>query len=432
METLYTIFKQSSGICTDTRKVTDGCLFVALKGANFDGNLFISEALNQGAIAAVTDSPEIANSLNSEQVVLVKDCLVTLQSLASYHRDQLSVPIIGITGTNGKTTTKELCHTVLNSQYNCYATKGNLNNHIGVPLSILEVNNQHDFAIIEMGANHLGEIAELCLISKPNIGIITNIGTAHLEGFGSFENIVKTKNELYKYIIQTNGSIIFNLDDSILSKLVNGYMDCFTYSRSDSFADLSYGLVEKQLYAGIQWKEKKVISQLFGSYNAENLACAFALGMKLNIDSNRIINSIESYIPGNNRSQLLKKGTNQLILDAYNANPSSMSSAVSQFLNVEDEHPKILILGDMLELGTYSAMEHQKILDHLIIQNIAFDHCYLVGEEFSKCEVSQNNISFFRSVNELKELFKKQKVQSHLIFLKGSRGIRLEELIDLF
>ncbi len=432
MEQLYKLYKQSTGICTDTRKVYSGCFFVALKGANFDGNLYVQKALRLGASSAITDDKSVYDALQDDRIVLVEDCLVGLQELARYHREKLDIPVIGITGTNGKTTTKELCLAVLSSELNCYATKGNLNNHIGVPLSILEINDDHEVAIIEMGANHVGEIADLCVIAQPNIGIITNVGKAHLEGYGSFENIIKTKNELYCYVKDNAGCIIYNLDDTILLGLIQDYSDRFSYSRKDYTADFSYQLIGDSLYAGIIHNDRELISQLFGDYNAENIACAGALGMKLNISVTNILLAIENYRPGNNRSQLLDRGSNKLILDAYNANPTSMSNAITQFVELKTSLKKILILGDMLELGSFSQIEHEKIIHYLADRTALFDKCYLVGNEFSKCKIRSSSILFFDTVTDLKRALLPNPLKSHLLFLKGSRGIRLEDLIELF
>ncbi len=433
MEGLYQIFKKSTGVCTDTRKVYPGCLFIALKGDNFDGNQYVAQALNSGAFAAITDDSSIKESLTDSQVTLVDDCLSTLQQLASHHRDQLSIPIIGITGTNGKTTTKELCHTVLSSQYSCYATKGNLNNHIGVPLSILEIEDEHQMAIIEMGANHIEEIAELCAIAKPTVGIITNIGKAHLEGYGSFENIIKTKNELYDYIKSTNGRIIYNLDDAILKDLVKNYYSLYSYSRLKKDANISYSILEGELCAGIRYHSLDIRSQLFGGYNAENIACSVALGTFFDVSIDRMETSISSYEPGNNRSQLMDTGSNQLILDAYNANPTSMMNAVDQFVLLATDRPKWLILGDMLELGEYSKEEHLTLINHLAKHSSQFEKCFLVGKEFESIRFSKvKNLVFLNSVDDLREMIKDWNIESKLIFLKGSRGIHLEKLIDLF
>ncbi len=432
MEKLYSLFKQSTGICTDTRKVKKGSLFVALKGANFDGNLFASDALSKGALVVVIDDADIADSLDNDSFILVNDGLNSLQDLASYHRNQLNIPIIGITGTNGKTTTKELCHAVLSTEFKCYATKGNLNNHIGVPLSLLEVTQGHDLAIIEMGANHQGEIADLCKIAKPTIGIITNIGKAHLEGFGSFANIVLTKNELYSSVIDAKGTILYNLDDTLLVNLIGDYKITFSYSRTFKNSDFFYELGSNEICAGVIFDKIKVDSKLFGGYNGENIACAIALAIKMNVSKEGIVQGIENYEPGNNRSQLVSTSSNDLILDAYNANPSSMLNAVGEFLNLESAQEKILILGDMLELGSFSDFEHQKLVNEISSKRSSFAHCHLVGKEFQQCKVAKDQgVSVHASVQELKNIIINSPLNGNLIFLKGSRGIKLEELIDL-
>ena len=433
LEKIYEYYRNSSGICTDTRKIEENCMYVALKGANFDGNKFVEDALKKGARYAITDDLEVANAYAGGEVVLVEDSLDALQKLARYHRDRIKATVVGITGSNGKTTTKELCHAVLGAKFNCYATKGNLNNHIGVPLSILEIEEEHEIAIIEMGANHPGEIRELCKIANPEIGIITNIGKAHLEGFGSFEGVISTKNELYDHIKSRQGRIVYNMDSDILTELTCHFFGRYGFSRKDSKANVHYKLLSNEEVAAIQVGDYEVHSKLFGEYNAENIACAFALGSLLGVEPTLIRDAVESYRPGNNRSQMETTiSGNQLILDAYNANPSSMGHAILHFFRTSSKLEKIMILGDMLELGDYSAEEHRTILDTLIANKADFDKCYLVGTEFFSVRIQDEQLAYYKDVDTLKIELKEKKLAPSFVLFKGSRGIRLENLIDLF
>lgn len=412
IKNLYSIFKEHSTICTDSRKIKEKSIFFALKGENFNGNEYAFKAINDGCSYAIIDEQDFNIHQNT---ILVKDVLTTLQELAKYHREQLSIPIIGITGTNGKTTSKELINTVLNSKKNCYATKGNLNNHIGVPLSILEINKEHEIAIIEMGANHQKEIEFLCNIAQPTHGVITNIGSAHLEGFGNLQAVINTKNELYQFIAKTNGHLFVNSADDLLLKL----SDSISKTTYGETGDLKGEIKSNTPFLTLIYQSYPINSQLIGNFQFSNIMLAICIGDYFDISTSNIKNSIESYTPTNNRSQIIESKNNILILDAYNANPSSMKAMLLSFS--EQKHTnKLCILGDMLELGKESEKEHQGIVTLCKKLNL---NCYYIGEEFKK--VNQESFENRRAFE--KEL--EQKVISEkTILLKGSRGIGLEKL----
>lgn len=412
IKNLYSIFKEHSTICTDSRKIKEKSIFFALKGENFNGNEYALKAINDGCSYAIIDEQDFNIHQNT---ILVKDVLTTLQELAKYHREQLSIPIIGITGTNGKTTSKELINTVLNSKKNCYATKGNLNNHIGVPLSILEINKEHEIAIIEMGANHQKEIEFLCNIAQPTHGVITNIGSAHLEGFGNLQGVINTKNELYQFIAKTNGHLFVNSADDLLLKL----SDSISKTTYGETGDLKGEIKSNTPFLTLIYQSYPINSQLIGNFQFSNIMLAICIGDYFDISTSNIKNSIESYTPTNNRSQIIESKNNILILDAYNANPSSMKAMLLSFS--EQKHTnKLCILGDMLELGKESEKEHQGIVTLCKKLNL---NCYYIGEEFKK--VNQESFENRRAFE--KEL--EQKVISEkTILLKGSRGIGLEKL----
>ncbi len=420
---LHKIFQESKSLTIDSRKVGKESLFFALKGDNFNGNKFAKTALENGASYAVIDQKEY---YISEKTILVKNSLETLQKLANFHRQQLDIPIIAITGTNGKTTTKELIKVVLSQQFNTFATPGNLNNHIGVPLSLLAMNSNTEIGIIEMGANHVGEIDFLCNIAEPNFGLITNVGTAHIEGFGSFEGVVKTKTELYRYIGKKRGTVFINIENSTLKKHIEN-IDIYTYGTNRKA--LTYGKYLNQnpfLNLFLYNKEKKqvIATQLVGKYNLENVLAAIAVGCFFKIKTNKIIDAIENYKPTNNRSQLVETDNNTLILDLYNANPSSMKVAIENFVEFQSKQ-KILILGDMLELGKDAEKEHNNIIN--LIKNYCFKNVFLVGNEFSKTNI----FTTYFNVNQLIEHLKTNKITNKTILLKGSRGIQLEKCIEI-
>ena len=410
-------------VCTDTRNITKNSLFFALKGASFDGNKFAKEAIEKGAKYAVIDNA--AYSIEGK-TILVKDVLSSLQLLANYHRKQFDIPFIGITGSNGKTTSKELIGCVLETSFKTLITKGNLNNHIGVPLTLLCLRKEHEIAIIEMGANHPLEIKELSTIAAPNYGIITNIGMAHIEGFGSFEGVKKTKKELYDYIQENGGTIFYNNDDSILSSIVPGNATLISYGQKGS--SISGTITDSSPFISFSWttqsyQSNAISSHLIGEYNFYNFLLAICIGKFFKIEAEKINKALSNYQPTNNRSQVKKTKNNTVIMDCYNANPTSVLAALESFKGVNKEN-KIAILGDMLELGNISQNEHQKVCDFLKENNI---DAITVGEEFNKAKHLYKN---FKSVDLLIDYLINKPFTSCFILLKGSRGIQLEKLIE--
>ncbi len=420
IEQLYQQFLASSGVCTDTRQEVKDKLFFALSGDNFNGNKFAEQALTKGAMAAVIDDP--AYQKNSSYI-LVDDVLHSLQQLALHHRKQFIIPVIGITGTNGKTTTKELIATVLNSKFNIIATRGNLNNHIGVPLTLLRLTKETEIAVIEMGANHLGEIATLTNLAIPTHGIITNIGKAHLEGFGSFEGVKKTKRELYDFLKLNNGTAFVNYDDKLLLDLSQG-MRVIGYGINSG--DITGNIINQTPNLTLDvsiGKEKSVIkTRLYGSYNFANIMAAIAIGNHFSVPVAKIAESIANYTPENNRSQQLKTQHNEIILDAYNANPVSLSKAIISFWDAKFQNP-LLIIGDMFELGKASAEEHQKIVDLLISK--AFNEVILVGKDFFN---TNHPFNAFETTELAADYLEHHPVTKRHILIKGSRGMHLETL----
>ncbi|MBI4947736.1 MAG: UDP-N-acetylmuramoyl-tripeptide--D-alanyl-D-alanine ligase [Bacteroidetes bacterium] len=425
---LYSLFEKFPNVITDSRKCTAGTIFFSLKGENFDGNQFAASALEQGCNYAVIDNETY---YKGEKYILVKDCLTTLQALAKYHREHLKIPFIAITGSNGKTTTKELIKDILSKKYKVLATTGNLNNHIGVPLTLLSITSNIEIAVIEMGANHIGEIAMLCDIAQPDYGLITNIGKAHLGEFGSFDAVVKTKTELYQYIRNKNGKIFINAENDLLISHSSG-IDKITYGISEK-AYCMCQLSDADPFLKVKYENEMISSQLIGKYNFENVAASICIGKYLGVDTRKIKEAIEEYVPSNNRSQVIKTKINTLILDAYNANPSSMRVAIENFYDMQGEN-KWLILGDMLELGEYEVEEHKNILQLIAEKN--FKNIILVGNRFSKA-MSEMNISSPRQLVCMNsdELINKLKSTSFfefpsLILIKASRGIKLEKIVE--
>lgn len=420
LEKLYSIYKGSSGICTDTRKIEPNCLFVALKGENFNGNQFAEKAIAQGAVAAIIDEEDDS----TENLYKVNSALETLQELANYHRNQLTIPIIGITGSNGKTTTKELIREVLATQLNTFATSGNLNNHIGVPLSLLSINNNHEIAIIEMGANHPGEIKMLCNIADPDYGLITNIGTAHIEGFGSYEGVLNTKKELYDHIKAKGGKVFINSSDSTLNGIAAG-IDQLPYSLGG--ATKPYGsVVRMDPFVTIEWTQEYthvVKTNLIGSYNLSNIMAAIEVGLHFGITEENICKALSNYTPDNNRSQIVETERNMVIMDAYNANPTSMMAAITNLSKISADK-KIALLGDMRELGAIAQDEHEKVIEQLNDLEIP---ALLVGEEFS---LSNSEYPSFKDAIKALDYLKQNPLKGYTILLKGSRGIRMETLMD--
>ena len=422
IEELYQIYLQHPFIQTDTRKIKQGDIFFALKGERFNGNEFASEALNKGAVYAVID--EQVHS-KSAKTILVKNSLQTLQDLAKHHRQQFTIPFIAITGSNGKTTTKELIHAVLSSSFRTYTTEGNLNNHIGVPLTILKIKPDAEFAVIEMGANHLQEIAGYCTIAIPTHGLITNCGKAHLEGFGSEEGVRKGKGELYDFLRHYNGGAFVMSDYQYLREMSKGIQTIYTYGTQDADVignvSASTPYLETNFTKGISGTIK---TNLVGGYNLPNILAAVAVGKFFKVNNNKIKDAIEQYSPSNSRSQLMKKGSNQIILDAYNANPSSMKFAIENFAGSEGQN-KILVLGAMAELGKDSLKEHEAMLN--IIREHEWKHVLLVGEDFGRLSHSFNQYS---SAVEAGDWLKQQNIQNSFLLIKGSRSTQMEKVLN--
>lgn len=424
---LYEIYKQHPEISTDTRNAPEGSIFFALKGANFNGNEYAQKAIESGCSYAVVDEEKYATHPN---IILVNDSLETLQKLASYHRKHIikKTPIIAITGTNGKTTTKELLTSVLSQEYNVVATSGNLNNHIGVPLTLLRIKKEHEIAVVEMGANHVGEIKFLAEMAEPNYGLITNVGHAHIEGFGSFENVVKAKGELYEYIRGTrDGKLFIDYGNDQLREMAEGITSIYYGLQEDLF--ISGKVLSISPYLEFEWKfgekRNRVKTKLIGEYNLPNALAAITIGKYLGVKASLICKAIEDYEPTNNRSQLKKTETNMLIIDAYNANPTSMLAALENFDHL-DVNQKVLILGDMKELGPDTDMEHQKIADYISYHK--FDKVFFIGDNFSRIDTGYPR---FKDTAELKAFLQKNPIKDSYILLKGSRGVQLENTIDM-
>ncbi len=438
---LYDIFLKYPKICTDSRKAEKGSLFFAIKGENFDGNKFAKQALEKCEYAII-DNKEYAIK---DKTIVVEDTIKTLQQLASYHRKRLGFPILAITGTNGKTTTKELIISVLNKKYKVTGTTGNYNNHIGVPLTLLSMTSNDNFGVVEMGASNMGEIDALCKIVLPDFGIITNIGKAHLEGFKSFEGVKEAKSELYHYLLQHNGLAFINADDEVLEDL-NPPKEVIFYG-THKFTHCQGKIISNDLFIKVAWLPSDLVdddeeqvdiewdspnrtiqTHLFGSYNLYNVLAAICIGHNFGVDENDIKDAIESYIPTNQRSQLIKTENNNIFADNYNANPTSMSAALKSFENIDAQN-KVLILGDMLELGSASLREHSLITSQ--INTNLFDAIFLVGENFSQCSQNHDNIISFSNTDELHKHLSENKLTNKNILLKASRGIGLEKVIEL-
>jgi UDP-N-acetylmuramoyl-tripeptide--D-alanyl-D-alanine ligase len=423
---LYELFLKYSQITTDSRNCPKGAIFFALKGANFNGNEYAASAIDKGCSYAIVDDERYAGT--DKNILLVDDSLKMLQDLAAYHRKQFRIPVIGITGSNGKTTTKELITAVLGQKYSILATKGNLNNHIGVPLTLLEMTKAHEIAVIEMGASHVGEIKSLVEIAHPTFGLITNIGIAHLEGFGSYENIVRTKGELYDYIRNSrDGKIFIDHENSALADISAG-MAKIEYGQCEGLF-VSGKSISDSPYMSFAWKSSRnqhvVRTKLIGDYNLSNVLAAVTIGKYFGISSALVCKALKEYTPANNRSQLKETFRNCLIIDAYNANPTSMLAALANFANMNVKS-KTLLLGDMLELGENSLPEHQKIIDFL--EDNHFENIFLVGENFCR---TQNHYSCFHTTDEfICRLSTGEPLEDNYILIKGSRGIRLEKCID--
>lgn len=427
---LYAHFLNNPSISTDSRSIKEGDIFFALKGENFDGNKFALKAIELGASLVVCDDEEIKrrnNFLNLEKKLFFsRDSLQTLQDLANYHRKQLKTTIIGISGTNGKTTTKELIHAVLSKKYKVVATKGNLNNHIGVPLTLLSIPQDTEIAIVEMGANHLGEIGFLCNIAMPDLGILTNVGTAHIEGFGSRENIIKTKRELFEFVKNNNSNkahLFVNADDEALKD--EDFSHKTTYSLNNQ-ADITATATTQNSYAQLIYNNQTITSSLVGVYNAYNMLAALTIGLHFGVEFSLIKQAIEEYVPSNNRSQVLKTENNTLILDCYNANPSSCKAAIESFATINAK-PKMVFMGAMKELGEVSETEHNNI--YQLLKSKTFDRVILIGEEYSK--IANKEMEYFANSEDLKQYLLTNKIEGATILIKGSRSTKMEILKDV-
>ena len=425
IDDIHSLFSNSSGISTDTRTIKKKNIFFCLKGRNFNGNLFIDQAIALGASFVIYDEEKLNHK--SKKAIKVKNALETLQALAKYHRSKFNVPVIGLTGSNGKTTSKELFSSVLSEKFNVTSTLNNFNNHIGVPLTILEINRKTDLAIIEMGANHLGEIDLLCNIADPNIGYITNFGKAHLEGFGGINGVIKGKCELYEYIRQKKGIVLVNNDDSIQKEKSIG-IQTFSFGKSKKSDYSTNNTISNRNSCEISFNNKKITSNLYGEYNFENINASIAMGIHFGLSFEQIENGIKNYIPKNNRSEMIKTKNNLLFVDSYNANPTSMKVSIKSFMKFKEDN-KTLILGDMYEIGKTSLVEHERVLNS--IKNNKDLKIFLVGKIFDQLKFKSERIHFFYETNELMEHIKKNLIIGHTILLKGSRKINLEKVIPL-
>ena len=424
IEQIYEVYRNSSGVCTDTRNILQGGIFFALKGETFNGNSFAREALSLGAKYAVIDEP-IAGE-KDERIIETANVLQTLQNLATHHRRQFNIPVLGITGSNGKTTTKELVSSGLARKYQVHTTQGNFNNHIGVPLTLLSMPEDTEIAVIEMGANHVGEIAELCRIAEPNYGLITNIGHAHIEGFGGFEGVIRGKSELYHHLIQNQGTVFINSNNEILMNMSKRFEAPVLYPNPGDYFECF--MVQADPFVQIRLKDgTELKSQLIGAYNFDNLATALCVGTYFDVPQTSLIRAMEEYIPSNNRSQLIDTEHNHLILDAYNANPNSMSAALENLASISDDK-KSVILGDMLELGEASQDEHRKI--GLQLKDMDLSQVLICGPQSQSMHLACPGSLYFSTKDELENYLKDNPIKNQTILLKASRAIGLETLVE--
>jgi UDP-N-acetylmuramoyl-tripeptide--D-alanyl-D-alanine ligase len=421
---IHALFLECQSVSIDTRKIQPNSLFIAIKGENFDANTFAKEALDKGASYVIIDN---ANYYIDERTILVKNSFESLQELAQYHRNYLKLPIIALTGSNGKTTTKELIHAVLSAKFTTKATVGNLNNHIGVPLTLLSFTSETEIGIVEMGANHKKEIEFLCELAQPDYGYITNFGKAHLEGFGGVLGVIEGKSEMYNYLAANDKFAFVNLEDPIQvekTKTLNHY----TFGVNKLEANVSVTAVTANPFVSVELEGLKIVSHLIGLYNANNINAAVAIGRYFEVPNEAIKSALERYVPENNRSQLITKGTNQIILDAYNANPSSMAVAIENFKQLDNSN-KIAILGDMFELGDESLQEHKNVVESLSGQKDIV--CHFVGADFFANSLNNDNLHFHASFNDLATFLKTNQIENSTILIKGSRGMALERTLEL-
>jgi UDP-N-acetylmuramoyl-tripeptide--D-alanyl-D-alanine ligase len=421
---IHNLFLQCSSISIDTRNIEKGSFFVALKGDRYDSNLLAQEALDKGALYVIIDNK---SCYIDDRTIVVNDSLQTLQALSKYHRRYLNLPIIAITGSNGKTTTKELIYTVLSKKYNTKATIGNLNNHIGVPLTLLSFDESTEFGIVEMGANHQKEIEFLCEICQPDYGYITNFGKAHLEGFGGYDGVIKGKSEMYNYLRDNKKTAFVNYDDVIQNQKTE-LINRINFSTTNKDCFLFIKTITAEPFAKVSYNNIEINSHLIGLYNATNINVAISIGKYFEISDHLIKDAIENYIPENNRSQIITTKFNKVILDAYNANPSSMVLAIDNFLNLNATN-KTIIIGDMFELGEESLSEHQAIIDILKYKEDVF--CYFIGNYFNKLKIIKDNFNFFENYEDFHNYLIYNKVSQRFILIKGSRGMALERTLEI-
>ncbi|MDR7132030.1 UDP-N-acetylmuramoyl-tripeptide--D-alanyl-D-alanine ligase [Algoriphagus sp. 4150] len=424
---LYTLFKNSTGVSTDTRKIEKGNLFFALKGPNFDANSFVPKALEMGASVVVIDDVTYFVE-EDERYFLVQDSLKMLQDLANYHRKHLAIPIIGLTGSNGKTTTKELMKAVLGKKFQTAATVGNLNNHIGVPLTLLAIGDEDEIAIVEMGANKPGDIAELCMIAEPTHGVITNIGRAHLEGMGGPEGVLKTKTELFQFLREKGGTVFINSQDPILSNLAKRFESPVLYPSKGDFCEVMFEEANPFVKFSAKGANEVFLSSLIGAYNFGNIATALTIGKFFGVEMQKAVQAIVDYKPSNMRSQLIEKRSNLIILDAYNANPSSMEVAIRTFGQMTGKKHKMLILGDMFELGAHAEAEHARLGE--IISEYDIDKVCFTGQLIASALTTYPKALYFPDPFSFRNWLQDSKLEDYLILIKGSRGMKLEGLVD--
>ena len=422
---LHKLFLKSTGVSTDTRNLIKGQLFFCLRGEHFNGNKFVNDALEKEAIAVIVDDEKYV--VSKDKTIYVEDSLKALQALAKYHRSQFDIPLIGLTGSNGKTTTKELIHAVLKQKYVVHATDGNFNNHIGVPLTLLGISSTTEIALIEMGANHQKEIAFLCDIAAPTLGYITNFGKAHLEGFGGIEGVIKGKSELYDFLRATDGIALINGNDPLQIKQAEG-VEQIIFGKEDSHSIVIKNTLDDSGFCVTEIDNTSIPSHLTGAYNFDNINAALSFGKYFKINAEELSKGIDSYHPTNNRSQWIEGRNNKILLDAYNANPSSTKAALSAF-NLLNSDKKIVLLGDMLELGEFAKKEHQAIVN--LTQEFDFDRVLLVGKNYHECQHSKEMVAF-KTVEDLKNYLSDHLFTGATILIKGSRGIALEQLLDHF
>ncbi|MFT6748281.1 MAG: UDP-N-acetylmuramoyl-tripeptide--D-alanyl-D-alanine ligase [Flavobacterium sp.] len=423
IEKLYEAFLESSSVSTDTRKIEQDCIFFCLKGQNFDANTFSKAAVERGAKYVVIDDSDFEIE---DKTILVSNVLTALQNLARHHRETLNLPILALTGSNGKTTTKELIHAVLSKKYRVKATVGNLNNHIGVPLTLLSFDKDTDIGIVEMGANHQKEIEFLCAIAKPNFGYITNFGKAHLEGFGGVEGVIKGKSEMYSYLKENQQKVFVNLDDDMQTQN-STYIDSVTFSIQFSNADVFIPNIYANPFVELSYGGFEIKTKMIGLYNATNIIASICVANYFSVPINDIQTALQEYTPENNRSQLLVKNENQIILDAYNANPSSMKLALENFNSLDGQN-KICILGDMFELGTESKLEHELIVQQ--VTSYKFEKIFFIGMNFFNVKVESTKLNFFKNFDDFQKFLIVQEWVNKKFLIKGSRGIALERTLQ--